>query len=93
MSVLRSMESYASVTSPGFGWSSTRKRTSPFPRFRPSNVSYVARWNVAPTLNVSRPIVMARSANDGPKLSLLRANAWVVGLNVKVNPPADYPPG
>jgi hypothetical protein len=36
---------------------------------------------------------MARSANDGPKLSLLRANAWVIGLNVKVNPPADYPPG
>ena len=44
-------------------------------------------------LNVPAPIVMARSANDGPKLSLVRMNVCTLGSNVKVNPPADEPSG
>jgi len=40
------------------------------------------RWTFTPALKRRRPFVSARSANDGPKLSLDRENARLLESNV-----------
>src|SRR3982751_4861109 len=59
----------------------------------PSKESKLVEWNAKPTLVCPLPMVMARSANAGPKVSLDGETSPVIELLVKLNPPDDDPRG